>query len=273
MFLELDSGLNVEMDLRGLSFLGSTGIGVIVTACKRVRASGGHLLGVLRSHPGAPVQKSPASWTSWNSMTARRCARSRPTAQALNGVFRPPARCQRLCCACGVRVPDTSLSECAPDPKSCELDHRRDDDLNCRRPVRRSKWYPHAHSCLPPSVAQEGHRPARRRRLRTMHRLRSWAYTIAQQTPTSPLHSAPFPRPHIVVRRSCPVDNRPLQVPAPPAQVISRADSFVPHARRSTATGERRDSYMFSFTLEVLFDVGSLLCRDDLGATRELGQG
>jgi anti-sigma B factor antagonist len=41
LFLELDGGLNVEMDLRGLSFLGSTGIGVIVTACKRVRASGG----------------------------------------------------------------------------------------------------------------------------------------------------------------------------------------------------------------------------------------
>jgi anti-sigma B factor antagonist len=38
---ELDDALDVEIDLRGLSFLGSTGVGVIVTACKRVRASGG----------------------------------------------------------------------------------------------------------------------------------------------------------------------------------------------------------------------------------------
>jgi anti-sigma B factor antagonist len=41
LMLELDGGLGLEIDLRGLSFLGSTGIGVIVAACKRVRASGG----------------------------------------------------------------------------------------------------------------------------------------------------------------------------------------------------------------------------------------
>jgi anti-sigma B factor antagonist len=41
LLLELDGGLGMEIDLRGLSFLGSTGIGVIVAACKRVRASGG----------------------------------------------------------------------------------------------------------------------------------------------------------------------------------------------------------------------------------------
>jgi anti-sigma B factor antagonist len=41
LLLELDGGLGIEIDLRGLSFLGSTGIGVIVSACKRVRASGG----------------------------------------------------------------------------------------------------------------------------------------------------------------------------------------------------------------------------------------
>lgn len=39
--LDLDSGLDMEVDLSGLSFLGSTGVGLIVTACKRVRASGG----------------------------------------------------------------------------------------------------------------------------------------------------------------------------------------------------------------------------------------
>ena len=41
LLLELDGGLNLEIDLRGLSFLGSTGVGVLVSACKRVRASGG----------------------------------------------------------------------------------------------------------------------------------------------------------------------------------------------------------------------------------------
>jgi anti-sigma B factor antagonist len=41
LMLELDGGLGIEIDLRRLSFLGSTGIGVIVAACKRVRASGG----------------------------------------------------------------------------------------------------------------------------------------------------------------------------------------------------------------------------------------
>ena len=41
LMLELDGGLGLEIDLRGLSFLGSTGIGVIIAACKRVRASGG----------------------------------------------------------------------------------------------------------------------------------------------------------------------------------------------------------------------------------------
>ena len=38
--LDLDAA-NVEMDLRGLSFLESSGIGVIISACKRIRASGG----------------------------------------------------------------------------------------------------------------------------------------------------------------------------------------------------------------------------------------
>ena len=40
--LELDSGLHVEMDLRNLTYLGSPGVGMIVTMCKRVRASGGN---------------------------------------------------------------------------------------------------------------------------------------------------------------------------------------------------------------------------------------
>jgi anti-anti-sigma factor len=39
--LDLDDPQNVEMDLRGLSFLESTGIGLIVSVCKRIRASGG----------------------------------------------------------------------------------------------------------------------------------------------------------------------------------------------------------------------------------------
>jgi anti-anti-sigma factor len=39
--LDLDAAPNVEMDLRGLSFLESTGIGLIVSVCKRIRASGG----------------------------------------------------------------------------------------------------------------------------------------------------------------------------------------------------------------------------------------
>jgi anti-sigma B factor antagonist len=41
VLLELDDGIDLAIDLRGLSFLGSTGIGLLVTACKRVRASGG----------------------------------------------------------------------------------------------------------------------------------------------------------------------------------------------------------------------------------------
>jgi anti-sigma B factor antagonist len=41
LLLELDGGINVAIDLRGLSFLGSTGIGIIVAACKRIRAGGG----------------------------------------------------------------------------------------------------------------------------------------------------------------------------------------------------------------------------------------
>ena len=41
LMLELDGGLGIEIDLRRLTFLGSTGVGVIVAACKRVRASGG----------------------------------------------------------------------------------------------------------------------------------------------------------------------------------------------------------------------------------------
>ena len=40
--LELDDGIDLAVDLRGLSFLGSTGIGMLVTLRKRVRASGGH---------------------------------------------------------------------------------------------------------------------------------------------------------------------------------------------------------------------------------------
>ncbi len=39
--LDLDSGLHMEVDLSSLSFLGSTGVSLIVMACKRVRASGG----------------------------------------------------------------------------------------------------------------------------------------------------------------------------------------------------------------------------------------
>jgi anti-sigma B factor antagonist len=41
VLLDLDGGIDLAIDLRGLDFLGSTGIGMIVTACKRVRASGG----------------------------------------------------------------------------------------------------------------------------------------------------------------------------------------------------------------------------------------
>ncbi len=41
VLLELDGGIDLAIDLRGLDFLGSTGIGIIVAACKRVRASGG----------------------------------------------------------------------------------------------------------------------------------------------------------------------------------------------------------------------------------------
>ena len=41
LLLELDGGIGLEIDLRGLTFLGSTGIGVLVVACKRLRASGG----------------------------------------------------------------------------------------------------------------------------------------------------------------------------------------------------------------------------------------
>lgn len=40
LVLELD-GINLAIDLRDLSFLGSSGIGVLVAACKRVRAAGG----------------------------------------------------------------------------------------------------------------------------------------------------------------------------------------------------------------------------------------
>lgn len=39
--LDLNSGREVQMDLTELTFLGSPGIGVIVSACKRVRDSGG----------------------------------------------------------------------------------------------------------------------------------------------------------------------------------------------------------------------------------------
>jgi anti-sigma B factor antagonist len=38
--LDLEAAQNVEMDLRALTFLESIGIGVIVSACKRIRASG-----------------------------------------------------------------------------------------------------------------------------------------------------------------------------------------------------------------------------------------
>ena len=41
VLLDLDEGINLVIDVRGLDFLGSTGIGVMVAACKRVRASGG----------------------------------------------------------------------------------------------------------------------------------------------------------------------------------------------------------------------------------------
>jgi anti-sigma B factor antagonist len=41
VLLDLDAGIDLAIDLRGLDFLGSTGIGMIVIACKRVRASGG----------------------------------------------------------------------------------------------------------------------------------------------------------------------------------------------------------------------------------------
>lgn len=39
--LPLDSAPHVHVDLREVDFLGSTAIGVMVTACKRIRASGG----------------------------------------------------------------------------------------------------------------------------------------------------------------------------------------------------------------------------------------
>jgi anti-sigma B factor antagonist len=41
LMFELDGGINLAIDLRRLSFLGSTGIGIIVAACKRIRAGGG----------------------------------------------------------------------------------------------------------------------------------------------------------------------------------------------------------------------------------------
>jgi anti-sigma B factor antagonist len=41
LLLDLDGGINLVIDLRNLSFLGSTGISVLVVACKRVRAAGG----------------------------------------------------------------------------------------------------------------------------------------------------------------------------------------------------------------------------------------
>ena len=41
VLLEPEGGINLELDLRGLTFLGSTGVGVIVAVCKRVRGSGG----------------------------------------------------------------------------------------------------------------------------------------------------------------------------------------------------------------------------------------
>jgi anti-anti-sigma factor len=42
---DLDGGIELAIDLRGLDFLRSTGIGMIVTACKRVRASGDNFSG------------------------------------------------------------------------------------------------------------------------------------------------------------------------------------------------------------------------------------
>ena len=39
--LPLDSAPSVHINLREIEFLGSTGVGLIVTACKRIRASGG----------------------------------------------------------------------------------------------------------------------------------------------------------------------------------------------------------------------------------------
>ena len=39
--LDLDGGLAVHMDLNRLTFLGSPGVGLIVSVCKRVRSSGG----------------------------------------------------------------------------------------------------------------------------------------------------------------------------------------------------------------------------------------
>lgn len=39
--LDLDGELDVRMDLTGLELLDSSGIGVVVSVCKRVRASGG----------------------------------------------------------------------------------------------------------------------------------------------------------------------------------------------------------------------------------------
>lgn len=38
---DLDEGVDVRMDMTGLQFLDSSGIGFVVGTCKRVRASGG----------------------------------------------------------------------------------------------------------------------------------------------------------------------------------------------------------------------------------------
>ena len=46
VYLDLDGGLDVRMDLTGLDFLDSSGISVVVSVCKRVRASGGTFAGV-----------------------------------------------------------------------------------------------------------------------------------------------------------------------------------------------------------------------------------
>ncbi len=46
VLLDLDDGINLEVDLRALHFLGSTGIGVLIAACKRVRAGGGSFIAV-----------------------------------------------------------------------------------------------------------------------------------------------------------------------------------------------------------------------------------